>query len=278
MNMPPYRDGTSQSQTVSNKQIKQSQMKSIISVILTIVTQLNPCLTFGQNSSYLFFKSKQLDTNKWIILLPGSSGLTIFKDDTFYLRQADSLQSRGFDVFLIDYKKFYKESSNPSKPKGITGDKIVWVVKQVLELSKSKNEIDSLSEGHILGWSLAGEGVIQMVEDTSFIKSHHIKSAALFYPSNQENRSVSTRIPWLVQVGELDNVVKTKKLQESFISNDKLIFITYANSFHGFDIETLVEPKHIRFPPIFGKKYKFQYNAHEAEKARDMLYNFLKQY
>ncbi|MFZ1748614.1 MAG: dienelactone hydrolase family protein [Saprospiraceae bacterium] len=255
-------------------------MQYIIISVSIFAMYLIPYSCFGQlqHDHYFYYESRQVNSNKWIVLLPGSSGLTIFDDQTFYHRQAETLQSRGFDVILIDYKKYYKENKSPLKPKGTTGDKIVWVVQQVIELSKSKHEIDSLSVGHLLGWSLAGEGVIQLVEDTSFIKRHNIKSAALYYPSNQENRRVSTIIPLLVQVGEFDNVVKTKKLQESFISNHKLLFITYANSFHGFDVETLDKAKHIRFPPIFGKKYKFQYNAQEAFKARNLLFEFLNQF
>lgn len=232
--------------------------------------------TFENN--YFYYKPNPDKQNgKWIMLLPGSSGLTIFDDKTFYNRQAKSFSNDGYSVLLIDYKSFYKSSIDKSKPnsKSVTSEKIAWVVKQVIILAQSKSQIDTSQYGHLLGWSLAGEGIFTLLKDDTFIKKNKIKSVALFYPSNQRGQSIATTIPLLIQIGQEDNVVNAEKLRSQISDNNKIQFIVYPNSSHGFDIETLTSERKIKFPPLIGKKYIFKYNEDVSHKAKKELIDFL---
>ncbi len=76
--------------------------------------------------NYLFYPSKNKEQkNGWIILLPGSSGLKIFDDQHFYHRKAERLSNNNFDVILIDYKQYFKNSRDVSKPQKSTGEKLL---------------------------------------------------------------------------------------------------------------------------------------------------------
>ncbi len=231
----------------------------------------------AQNKDYVFYKSKSdMSKHEWILLLPGSSGLNIFEDSTFYYRKAEYLNQIGFDILLLDYKAFYQSSTLTNKPKGSTGEKISWVVKQVIQIAKTNRHIEQVNNGHIIGWSLAGEGVFKLLKDTAFISESKISSVALFYPSNNEKLEITTTIPVLIQIGQSDKTVIADKLYKQIKYIENIKFITYPNSFHGFDIETIVQPKKIIFPPVIGKKHIFLYNKEAAEKAYLELTNFLK--
>ncbi|MBS1738459.1 MAG: dienelactone hydrolase family protein [Bacteroidetes bacterium] len=247
-----------------------------------LISLLVICLTnslFGQTlvDNYYYYKPNSTNsTNKWIILLPGSSGLTIFNDKTFFNRQADTLSNWGYSVILIDYKSFYKSSRDKTKPNSSTGDKIAWVVKQVVSLAAKRQQINLNESGHILGWSLAGEGVFNLLRDTTYIQENNIKSVALYYPSNQEDQKITTSIPLLIQFGEKDNVVNFQKISTQITDRTKTQIIIYPNSSHGFDIETLTTERKLRFPPLVGKKYVFKYNKLAAEQAQKELKSFLR--
>lgn len=248
--------------------------KLILATLFFCLTNTLLGQTFSDN--YFFYSSDSTKSNgKWIILLPGSSGLTIFDDKTFYNRQADSLRNFGYSVILIDYKAFYKLSQEKTKPSNSTGDKIAWVVKQVISLARERQQINLNQSGHIIGWSLAGEGVFNLLKDTSFVQKNNIKSVALYYPSNQIEQTISTSIPLLIQFGENDNVVNPQKIIAQVIDKSRTQIIIYPNSFHGFDIETLTTEKKVRFPPIIGKKYIFKYNREAEENGRKALIDFL---
>jgi dienelactone hydrolase len=241
------------------------------------------CLTntlFGQTfaDNYYYYKPNSIkSTNKWIILLPGSSGLTIFEDKTFYNRKADTLSSWGYSVILIDYKSFYKSSQDETKPNSSTSDKIAWVVKQVVSLATERQQINHTQSGHLIGWSLAGEGIFNLLKDTTYIQKNNIKSVALYYPSNQTGQTITTAIPMLIQFGEIDNVVNPQEISAQLSDTTKTKIIIYPNASHGFDIETLTTGRKLRFPPLIGKKYIFKYNKEATEKARIELKNFLNQ-
>jgi dienelactone hydrolase len=230
----------------------------------------------AQNTYYAFYKAKSnVSKHQWILLLPGSSGLTIFEDSTFYHRKAEYLNQIGFDIILLDYKAFYQNSTITDKPKGTIGEKINWVVKQIIQLAKNKQQIEKENNGHIIGWSLAGEGVFKLLKDTTFISENKISSVALFYPSNNEKLEITSTIPILIQVGQSDKTVIADKLYKQIRNFEKIQFITYPNSFHGFDIETILKPKKIKFPPVIGKQHIFLYNKKAAEKAYLELNKFL---
>lgn len=43
-----------------------------------------------------------------VVILPGSSGLKIFKDETHYFDAAARFNAQGYDVVLVEYKKAYR--------------------------------------------------------------------------------------------------------------------------------------------------------------------------
>ena len=251
---------------------------TILKAVITLLVFSTTVVVNAQNNNYTFFKSQnEAGKHEWILLLPGSSGFTIFNDAAFYNRKADYLNKLGYDILLLDYKSFYQASTSLDKPKGTTGEKISWVLKQVIQLAKDNQQIGKTSKGHIIGWSLAGEGVFRLLKDTSFVSENKISSAALFYPSNNEKLEVTTSIPLLIQIGQSDKSTVADKLQKQISNNEKIKFIRYPNCFHGFDIETITEPKTIKFPPVIGKKHVFLYNKESAEKAYLELIKFLEQ-
>jgi len=246
---------------------------TLIITLFCFVESLSAQLFSDNYYHYMPQESKSND--QWMILLPGSSGLTIFDDKHFYHRKAEAMKNLGFTVILLDYKALYKSINNESKPKGSAGDKIAWTVKQAISIALHSKHIKPMQKGHLLGWSLAGEGIINLLKDTSFITFSNIQSAALFYPSNEGKQSITTSIPLLIQIGEADNVVDAKDLKDQIADQDKVQLIFYPQCAHGFDIESLSRGKKLRFPPIFGKQYLFQYNEESANRAYSELMRFL---
>jgi hypothetical protein len=194
---------------ISERHFMTNRKLLIVFILFLATLTLN-----AQANSCTFYKAKkEISKHSWILLLPGSSGLTIFDDSTFYNRKADSLNQKGYDILLLDYKAFYRASTSIDKPKGSAGEKISWVIKQVIQLAKDKQQVDKSDVGHIIGWSLAGEGVFKLLKDTGFIKQNTISSVALFYPSNNEKVKITTSIPLLIQIGQSDKTVVADNLK-----------------------------------------------------------------
>lgn len=223
---------------------------------------------------YHYMPEEGKSNDQWMLLLPGSSGLKIFDDKHFYHRKAEAMKNLGYTVVLLDYKALYKSLNNKDKPKGTTGDKIAWTVKQAISIALHNMHIKTMQKGHLLGWSLAGEGIINLLKDTTFIALSNIQSAALFYPSNERKQSITTQIPLLIQIGEADNVVDAQGLKDQIAEHEKVQLIFYPQCAHGFDIESLSSGKKLRFPPIFGKQYLFQYNEESSNRAYSELTRF----
>ncbi|WP_394759409.1 dienelactone hydrolase family protein [Flavobacterium sp.] len=229
-------------------------------------------------SFYLYKANSDIKKNKWILLLPGSSGLKIFNDSTFYKNKAENLMKLGYDVILIDHKKTYNIYNNDElKAKRKTGEKISWVIREAVNWVRTSNDRGENYFGHILGWSLAGEGIFNILNDADFIEKNKILSAALFYPSNNEKVEIKTTIPLLIQIGEKDIVLNQKLLKKEALKNDKIKLIIHQDSYHGFDIESLEKGETIKYPPVIGKKYLFLYNKESSNKATENLLEFLKQ-
>ena len=249
-------------------------------IYLPIVFIFSLCFSNGQtktgNDNIYFIKTDTLiSKNSWILLLPGSSGLTIFNDTSFYKRQADTLSKLGFNIILVDYKGFYKNSTITNKPQGTTGEKIYWVIRNVIDLAKELKFINTNQSGHVIGWSLAGEGIFKLLNDTAFVLKSNITSAALFYPSNQTKIAITSSIPLLIQTGDKDKVTNVDNLKSQIVSTTKVTIIIYPDCYHGFDIESITEKKSFRFPPIVGKTYSFLYNKDASDKAKQRLFEFL---
>lgn len=222
-----------------------------------------------------FYVQKSINSNgKWVVFLPGTSGLKIFEDEEHYFNVAKKLNKQGYTVVLVDYKPAYKVSGR--KVDESTGDKILWVTEQAIQWALKNNHISKAQKGSIIGWSLAGEGMVLLANNPSKIESLNIKSLALYYPSNQEEIKLNSNLPILIQSGELDKITSKNSIQEYFGNNTNTSIIFYENAHHGFDVESLDEGKKMRFPPVVGKKYTFQYNEVAAAQAMIKLLSFLR--
>jgi dienelactone hydrolase len=247
---------------------------------LLLLFFLKAITTAAQSKSmedyFHFYKSDIVSVHPHLILLlPGSGGLTVFDDSTFYHRKAALLQSEGFDVLLIDYKAAYDVSKE--KIKATTGEKIFWVIKKAYTWAEENSFLTKSGSSSLVGWSLAGEGVITLLKDTAFIRKSRIKSVALFYPSSNEAVEINSSIPLLIQAGEKDKIAKPEKLVGKVLKNGNTKLVVYPDCYHGFDIETIREEKSIRFPPVVGKKHIFLYNKGASDSARQLLLQFLHQ-
>ncbi len=170
---------------------------------------LNGCTTSKMNkgsemSNFFHVVHAQNDSSKkWLVMLPGSSGLTIFEDTRHYFMVAERMAVEGYSVLLVDYKLAYQASGR--KVKESTGEKINWALEQALSWAPSQG-MPANAELSIVGWSLAGEGLVLLANSNEQLDRLHIKSIALYYPSNQKKVNVDAKVPLLIMTGSQDQI------------------------------------------------------------------------
>lgn len=248
-------------------------MQKIVLTFLLLLISL-PVLARKRADHYFYYKAQPSANRGWLIMLPGMSGMSVFKDSLFYKQFADSMSREGFDVILIDYKTFYKRSKIYDKPNGTPGEKIAWAVYRVLELAVQRNQIDTAASGRLMSWSLGGEGIAVLVDDQEFVDKYHIAQAASYYPPNIFNTKYRSKVPMIILTGASDNVTSAEMLQKTAEDNPLVKVFVYDNSYHGFDIPSLKKRRYKRVPFGFGKKFIFEYNPKAAAESRVVLRNF----
>jgi len=229
----------------------------------------------GKMEDYFFVRKADESSpiSKWLIILPGSDGLKIFDDAHHYFDLADELNKEGYSVLLVDYVAAYKASQRNMDES--TGEKIVWVTEQTIKWGINEQIINPKIKGSIIGWSLAGEGIILLANDEKKIEQLHIESIALYYPSNKAKVKLKSDLPILVQSGDKDLVANQREIRQYYEGNTNTQIITYGNAHHGFDVASLIEERTLRFPPIVGKKYTFAYNENAHKASLQKLIAFL---
>jgi len=210
---------------------------------------------------------------EWVMILPGYSGLKVFKDTGHYFRAAEELNAAGFDVIIVEYKKASRKGGYKFPWEFAEGVK--WATEQAIEWGKSEGHIQSNTQGHIVSWSAGGEGTILILNDTVAINKHNISSAALYYPSNRDSIQLKSNLPILVQTGEIDNVTTAKNIENTYGGKGNVELIVYPDARHGFDVESIIEKKKLQIIPLFGRKFYFQYNAQASNKSKEKLIEFL---
>jgi dienelactone hydrolase len=223
-------------------------------------------------TDHFYFREANVETSKWVAILPGSSGLTIFNDDHHYFDIADELATH-FNVLIIDYKPAYKTSGR--KVKESTGEKILWVLGEALDWATANHHITEGAPGSIVGWSLAGEGAIQLVNNPTLCSQLNVRSVLLYYPANHLNITSRSEIPVLILTGASDTITPMVDIISCHGDNSNTEIITYKNAHHGFDIQSLANEKSMRFPPLFGKKHVFKYDPTAAKDSRTKMMHFL---
>lgn len=211
---------------------------------------------------------------EWVIILPGYSGLKVFKDTGHYFRAAEDLNAAGFDVIIVEYKKASKKGGYKFPWEFAKGVK--WATEQAIEWGKSEGYINPNNKGHIVSWSAGGEGAILLMNDSISLANLGITSVAMYYPSNRDSTLFKSNIPVLIQTGELDNVTPAKNILSTYAHHPNVELIVYPNAHHGFDVTSVVDEKHLQIPPLIGKKFTFQYDKKSALLSREHLYDFLK--
>lgn len=217
-------------------------------------------------------ESDDVSKSKWVIFLPGSSGLVINKDSTHYFGQAKKLNKLGYSVILVDYKKAYVASKRDVKES--TGEKINYVLGEAIDYGKDKYDLKDENFA-IVGWSLAGEGLCLLANDKDKLENLNISAIALFYPSNQEEVVVQSNLPILVQTGSSDGITLKDDILKTYSNNKNTEIIIFDDAHHGFDVESLAEGQSIRFPPVVGKKYIMKYDLKSAKESFENLTLFL---
>lgn len=215
---------------------------------------------------------------RWAVLLPGASGLKVFEDESHYFRAAESLNAKGFDVLVIDYKRAYKAA--PARPSVNTGKKIAWVVEQSLAWARQEGRIRAGEPGAVIAYSLGAEGLWPLLPDGERTSSVGIRAAAAFYPSNEENSPVATSVPLLILTGEKDDVTPASDIQRlvNAAAPGTIDLHIYPGANHGFDIASIDPPRTVRLVPLIGPSGTFGYDKAAADDAWVRLGSFLDQH
>lgn len=220
-------------------------------------------------------QTKQM-SKEWVVILPGYSGLKVFKDTGHYFRAAQELNALGFDVVIVDYKKAVRNSGQHIK--GGFGERVKWTTVKAIEWAKSHHHVEADQSGHLLSWSAGGEGAILIMNDSVTLHNLGIKSVALFYPSNRDSVIFQSDIPVLIQSGSYDNVTPAQQIKSTYSNHPNVELLIYPEAHHGFDVSSIIKEKHLQIPPWLGKKFTFKYDEKSTLKSREVLFQFLKKY
>lgn len=220
-----------------------------------------------------FQKTRDHDSSKWAVFLPGTGGLRIFKDTTHYYKMATHLNSHGISVLLVDNVASYKASKRNIKEE--EPEKILWTLEQALKWAKEKKYIAADSQGSLVGWSRAGLGAIPLANDAALLEKLHIKSIVLFYPANGMELQLRPEVPVLVLTGGKDRIVKVDDILDKMVA-EKVTIKVYDEAYHGFDVASEAKGTYFRIIPLISKKiYLLKYDEQAAKESIEELIKFL---
>lgn len=279
--MRPYDPGMRTRQTIS-----------AVSVMATVVLMLSGCgadpgrgsaadaQTYAPGAadgfaSGVYAHRSPAHAGRWVLLLPGASGLKIFDDPGHYFRAAEAIAGSGFDVLVVDYKAAYRRSS--SRPNLPTGGKIAWVVEQAIDWARRERLIHAEEPGAVVAWSLGAEGLWPLFGDSGRMNRLGIVAAAAYYPSNEQGGVVTPPVPFLVLTGESDDVTSAAGIRASLAdpTQPPVEAHFYPGAHHGFDVETIGSPRTVSLIPFIGPSATFGSDAAAAADARSNLLRFL---
>lgn len=244
--------------------------------LTSCTTILPPPRGEGAMIDYFHWQSVD-DATGWVVILPGSSGLTVLNDEQHYFTAAEQLNAFGLNVLLVDYKPAYRAAMDA--PSGDTGEKIVWVTERAVEWMKVNRPEMATLPGAVVAWSLGAEGALEIGNDRARLESLGIRAIAMYYPAIPGRFKLDNQVPVLILTGELDDVTPVVDVnalvaqQQPGAKNVELY--TYPNAYHGFDVASIREAKSLRMLPLVGPKATLQYNADAATDAAARLAEFL---
>lgn len=210
----------------------------------------------------------------WVVVLPGSGGMSILGDDDHYFRAASWLNERGVDVLVIDYHRAARFV--PAAARGTPGDRMAAIVSDALAVQRAAGRARVECPGAVIGWSLGGEGAWTLAASGK----SGLRAAAMFYPTVRRPQPYTNALPVLVLQGTADNVTPESDLR-SFVAarsaeSAPVDVVTFEGASHGFDVPSLQPAKNMRFPPLIGQRVTFAYNAEASASAGSALEYFLR--
>lgn len=255
------------------------------SFLLALIFLLSSCASDPQSpadavpSDYYHWSEAETDRPAgWVVILPGSSGLTVFDDDRHYFDTANRYNELGFDVLVVDYKPAVRASANAPESAS-PGEKIEWITERAIEWMWHEHPRTRTRQGVIAAWSLGAEGAMRLVNDDRKTKSLQIGSAVFFYPTNFEQVELDNQVPLLILIGDKDDVTPAAAARAMVESRSagaaQVDLVVYPGAHHGFDIESLTMPRTVRLLPLFGPSATFFYDANAAREADQRVSAFL---
>jgi dienelactone hydrolase len=213
----------------------------------------------------------------WAVLLPGTSGLSIFEDREHYFRAAAWLNGRGVDALVIDY-----HGAAPfvaAAREGTPGDRVAAIVADALKVERAEGRMQEQCPGAVIAWSLGASAAWTLAAAEP--RDPALKAVAMFYPALVRARSYRNAVPVLVLQGSADDVLPERELR-AFVAaragrSAPAEVVAFEGAAHGFDVTSLMPPRTLRFPPLTGQQQTFAYDSEAARSAHLALERFLRE-
>src|SRR5215471_10363765 len=230
----------------------------------------------GMPADHYFWQPAKPDgaPRPWAVLLPGSSGLSIFDDHEHYFRAAVWLNERGVDALVIDYHGAIPLV--PAAREGPPGDRIATIVADALKTERAEGRMQEQCPGAVIGWSLGGAAAWTLAVKPDAA----LRAVAMFYPSILSPQSYRNAVPILVLQGTADNVNPEDELR-AFVARRSdtsatVEIVALQGAANGFDVPSLVPARTLRYPELIGVPRTFAYDAEADRTAHQALETFLR--
>jgi dienelactone hydrolase len=253
--------------------------RALAAVAVVLVSGTTSAFAAGA-ADYYFWRPASRDgaARPWAVLLPGTSGLSIFNDHEHYFRAAVWLNSRGVDALVIDYHG--ASALVPAAKEGTPGDRVAAIVADALAVERGEDRMQGYCPGAVIGWALGGSGAWTLASAEPIDPA--LKAVAMFYPALLRARPYRNALPVLVLQGTADDVLPERELRE-FVARRSgrsapVEIIAFEGAAHGFDVPSLQPPRTLRFPPLTGQPQNFAYDQEAAQAAHQALERFLREH
>lgn len=256
-------------------------MRALLLAISLVLLSLTPAIAAGRETAADHYHWRPVDptgvARPWVILLPGSSGLSVLGDDDHYFRAARWFNARGVDALVVDYHgaaRFVGVDRD-----GPAGPRMAAIVADAVTSQRAGGRMPAACPGAVIGWSLGAEGVWSLVSRDQSSPLGGLRAGAVYYPTVRQAAGYGSRLPVLALQGEADNVTPSAGLA-AFVAgagpgSAPIEMKRYASAHHGFDIASLSKPRSLRFPPLVGPVATFGFNPAAAGQAATALEAFL---
>jgi len=247
--------------------------------VVSVLLMLGSASSFAATAAdHYFWRPASSDgaARPWAVLLPGSSGLSIFDDDEHYFRAAVWLNERGVDALVIDYHG--AAPFVPAAREGTPGDRVAAIVVDALRVQRAEGRLREHCPGAVIGWSLGASGAWTLAAAEP--RDAALRAVAMFYPALvRAARPYRNALPVLVLQGTADDVNPERELRD-FVARRSgrsapVEIVALQGAAHGFDVPSLLPAREMRFPPLTGRPQTFAYNAEAQRSAHRALESFL---